>query len=163
MTPSLWQKPRGSKEPLAESERGEWKRWLENSTKNEDHGIQSHHFMANRQRKMEIGTDYFLGLQNHCRWLLKPWNLKLLAPLKKSYDKHNSVQPFSQVQLFAIPWTASHQASLSITISWSFLKVTSIESVIPSNHLIFCHPLLLLPSIFHRIRGLSSESALHIR
>ena len=61
------------------------------------------------------------------------------------------------------PWTAAHQASLSFTISWSLLKFISIESVMPSNHLILCRPLLLLPSIFPSIRVFSSESALHIR
>ena len=73
------------------------------------------------------------------------------------------VQPFSCVQLFATPWTAAHQASLSITISRSLLKLTPIESVMPSNHLIPCHPLLLLPSVFPSIRVSSRESALHIR
>ena len=66
-------------------------------------------------------------------------------------------------RLFVTPWTAACQASLSITISWSLLKLTSIESVIPSNHLILCRPLLLLPSIFLSIRVFSNESALHIR
>ena len=61
------------------------------------------------------------------------------------------------------PWTATHQASLSITNSWSLLKVMSIESVIPSNHLILCHPLLLLPSIFPSIRVFSNESVLCIK
>ena len=61
------------------------------------------------------------------------------------------------------PWTATHQASLSITNSWSLLKVMSIESVIPSNHLILCHPLLLLPSIFPSIRVFSNESGFCIR
>ena len=70
---------------------------------------------------------------------------------------------FSRVQLFATPWTAVHQASLSITNSQSLLKLMSIESVMPSNHLILCHPLLLLPSIFPNIRVFSNESALHIR
>ena len=60
------------------------------------------------------------------------------------------------------PWTAAHQASLSITNSWSLLKLMSIESVMPSNHLIFCHPLLLLPSIFPSIRVFSNESVLCI-
>ena len=62
-----------------------------------------------------------------------------------------------------IPWTAARQASLSITNSWSLLKLTSNESVMPSNHLILCRPLLLLPSIFPRIRVFSNESVLHIR
>ena len=71
------------------------------------------------------------------------------------------VQSLSPVRFFAAPWTTACQASLSFTISW--LKIMSIESVIPSNHLILCHPLLLLPSIFTSIRIFSSESALHIR
>ena len=69
----------------------------------------------------------------------------------------------SHVLLFATPWTAMHQASMSITSSWSLLKLMFIESVMPSNHLILCHPLLLLPSVFPSIRVFSSESALHIR
>ena len=75
----------------------------------------------------------------------------------------SSVQSLSCVQLFATPWTAAGQASLSITSSWSLLKLMSIESVMPFNHLILCHPLFLLPSIFHRIRVFSSESALCIK
>ena len=72
------------------------------------------------------------------------------------------VQSLSCVWLFVTPWTAAHQASLSFTISCSLPKIMPIESV-PSNHLILCHPLLLLPSIFPSIRVFSSESALHIR
>ena len=74
-----------------------------------------------------------------------------------------SVQSLSHVQLFATPWTSACQASLSITNSQSLPKSMSIESVMPSNHLILCHPLLLLPSIFPSIRVFSNESALHIR
>ena len=74
----------------------------------------------------------------------------------------NSVQSLSRVQLFATPWTAAHQASLSITKSQSLLKLMSIESVMPSNHLILCHPLLLLLSIFPSIRVLSNELVLPI-
>ena len=70
---------------------------------------------------------------------------------------------FSRVQLFAMPWTAARQASLSITNSWNLPKLMSIESVMPSNHLILCCPLLLLPSIFPSIRVFSNESALRIR
>ena len=69
----------------------------------------------------------------------------------------------SRVRPFVTPWTAAHQASLSITISWRFLKLMSIESVMPSNHLVLCRPLLLLLSIFPSIRVFSSELALHIR
>ena len=75
----------------------------------------------------------------------------------------SSVQLLSCVQLFATPWTAAHQASLSIDNTWSLLKLMCVESVIPSNHLILCRPLLLLPSIFLRIRVFSNESVLHIR
>ena len=72
----------------------------------------------------------------------------------------SSVQLLSRVWLFATPWTAAHQASLSISNSWSLLKLMSIESVMPSNHLILCRPLLLLPSIFLSIRVFSNESVL---
>ena len=73
-----------------------------------------------------------------------------------------SVQ-FSCIRLFVTPWTATCQASLSITNSWSLLKLVSIASVMPSNHLILCCPLLLLPSIFPSVRVFSDESILHIR
>ena len=73
------------------------------------------------------------------------------------------MQSLSHVQLFATPWPAARQGSLSITNSWSLLKHMSIESVMLSNHLILCHPLLLLPSIFPSIRVLSKESVLCIR
>ena len=75
----------------------------------------------------------------------------------------SSVQSLSRIRLFATPWIAARQASLSITNSWSLHKPMSIESVMPSNHLILCHPLLLLPSIFPSIRVFSNESALRIR
>ena len=76
---------------------------------------------------------------------------------------HSSVQSLSHVWLFVTPWTAAHQASLSITNSWSLLKLMSIESMMPYNHLILCCPLLLPPSIFPSIRVFSNESVLHIR
>ena len=75
----------------------------------------------------------------------------------------NSVQLLSRVQLFVTPWTTACQASLSITNSRSLLKLMSIELVMPSNHLILCHPLLFSPSIFPSIRVFSNESALRIR
>ena len=75
----------------------------------------------------------------------------------------SSVQSLSCVQLFVTLWTAACQASLSITNSRSLLKLTTIESVMPSSHLILCHPLLFLPSIFPNIRVFSNESVLHIR
>ena len=80
------------------------------------------------------------------------------------YWSFSSVQSLSHVRLFATAWTAARQASLSITNSWSLPKLTSIESVMPSNHFILCRPLLLLPSIFPRIRVFSNELAFfHIR
>ena len=75
----------------------------------------------------------------------------------------NSVQSLSCVQLFATPWTTACQASLSTAISWNLFKLMSIESVMPSNDLILCHPLLLLPSILLSIRVFSNESVLRIR
>ena len=81
---------------------------------------------------------------------------------KPRHSQFSSVQSLSHVRLFATPWTAPSQASLSITNSWSLLKLMSIESVMPSNHLILCHPLLLLSSIFSNIGVFSNESALHI-
>ena len=84
------------------------------------------------------------------------------SPLSRM-DQFSSVQSLSCVQLFATPWTAARQASLSITNSWSPPKPMSIESVMPSNHLILCRPLLLLSSIFPSIRVFSNESVLRIR
>ena len=88
------------------------------------------------------------------------WNLKD----KEEPDMQRSVvQSFSCVPFFVTPWTAAYQASLSFTMSWSLFKFMSIELVMPSNHLIFCCPLLLFPSIFPSIRVFSNDLALHIR
>ena len=86
-------------------------------------------------------------------WESSDWNVVVIVV----------VQSLSHVWLFVTPWTAARQASLSLTISLSLLKLISIESVMPSNHLVICRPLLLLPSIFPSIRVISNESALHIR
>ena len=88
----------------------------------------------------------------HPQFLAHEWRMSL-----------SSVQSLSCVRLFVTPWTAACQASLSITNSWSLLRLMSIASVMPSNHLILCHPLLLLHSIFASIRVFSNESVLHIR
>ena len=80
-----------------------------------------------------------------------------------SVSAYSSVQLLSRVKLFVTPWTAACKASLSVANSQSLLKLMSIESVMPSNHLILCHPLLLLPSIFPSIRVFSNESVLCIR
>ena len=86
-----------------------------------------------------------------------------LGNFRKHSPLLSSAQSLSHVQLFATPWTAAHQASMPITNSWSLLKLMSIESVMPSNHLILCYPILLIPSIFPSIRVFSNESALRIR
>ena len=102
-----------------------------------------------------------LQWRNLTNTILNRWSR--LTPLVISHvDQFSSVQSLSHVCLFATPWTAAHQVSLSITNSQSLLKLMSIESVIPSNHIILCHPLLLLPSIFPSIRVFCNESVLHI-
>ena len=105
-----------------------------------------------------------------CSTLLSLWNQIILLgvtfprELQIKYTvQFSSVQSLSPVQLFATPWTAAHQASLSIINSQSLLKLMSIELVMPSNRLILCHPLLLPPSIFASIRVFSNESTLCIR
>ena len=95
--------------------------------------------------------------------ILNTWNRVLKKVIKLNVIQFSSVQLLSHVRLFATPWTAARQASLSITNSWSLLKLLSIESVMPSNYLILCRPLLLSSSIFSSIRVLSNESVLHIR
>ena len=98
-----------------------------------------------------------------CVYFPSSYKVKLLRTELCSSILLVVVQLLSRVWLFATPWTAAHQASLSVANSWSPLKCMSIESVMPSNHLILCHPLLLPPSIFPRIRVFSNESAVHIR
>ena len=97
---------------------------------------------------------------------LKTGNISTIQPSNATSGhthQFSSVQSLSHVRLFATPWTAAHRVSLSITNSRSSLRLTSIESVMPSNHLILCRPLLLLPSIFPNVRVFSNESALRIR
>ena len=92
--------------------------------------------------------------------LFPPWKTVHFGELSIQFS---SVQSLSRVWLFATPWIAARQASLSITNSWSLLKLMSIESVTPSSHLILCHPLLLLPPIPPSIRVFSNESVLRMR
>ena len=96
----------------------------------------------------------------------RPW-LPLLSPASSlppiTFLSFSSVQSLSHVRLFVTPWTVACQASLPITNSWSLLRLRSIKSMMPSNHLILCRSLLLLPSVFPSIRVFSNESALHIR
>ena len=94
------------------------------------------------------------------QWLIRYNPISWASPIIVGIS---SVQEVSHVRHCATPWTAARQASLSISISWSLLKLMSIESVMPSNHLILYRPLLLLPSIFPSIRVFSNESVLHIR
>ena len=102
-------------------------------------------------------------------WTQGPGGLQSMVSQRVGYDRVTeytctcNVQSLSRVHLFVTPWTAARQASLSITNSWSLLKLMSIKSVMPSNHLILCQSLLLPPSIFPSIRVFSSESVLHIR
>ena len=98
-------------------------------------------------------------MYTHTHTQKKTWINLLYA---RNINQFSSVQSLSCIWLFETPWTAAHQASLSITNSWSLLKLMSIESVMPSNHLILCRALLLLPSIFPSIRVFSNESALRI-
>ena len=102
------------------------------------------------------------GKVHYGLWLFKTLSVKT-ATYEQEEGQVSSVQSLSRVQLLATPWTTAHQASLSITNSQSSPKSMSIESVMPSNHLILCHPLLLLPSIFPSSRVFSNESALRIR
>ena len=99
-----------------------------------------------------------MNMQKTC-----PWNSFLTPYIKIGLPWFSSVQSLSRVWLFATPWITAHQASLSITNSQSLHKPMSIESVMPSSHLILCCPLLLLPPIPPSIRVFSNESALHIR
>ena len=87
----------------------------------------------------------------------------MLEILQSTLHTFSSIQSLSNVRLFATPWTAACPASLSITSSQSLLKLMPIESVMPSNHLVLCHPLLLPPSIFPSIRVFSNDSVLRIR
>ena len=128
-----------------------------------------------RQRKREPpcpGCDLYMWFSelSHRRKRLFRTMLNTLFFLYKSGFKYllhtiqfTSVQSLSHVWLFATPWTAAHQASLSITNSWSLLKLMSIELVMTTNHVILWHPLFLPPSIFPSIRVSSNESVLHIR
>ena len=122
-----------------------------------------------------------LSRVSRVRLFANPWTVAYQAPLSMGFPRQeywsgchfllqsvrsvqfSSVQLLSRVQLSVTPWTAARQAFLSITNSWSLSKLMSIESVMPSNHPILCHLLLLLPSIFPSIGVFSNESVTHIR
>ena len=116
-----------------------------------------------------FGIERFLLSCERC-WILGLWRREFnLGPVMRLYCTEllcnkifSSVQLHSCVWHFVTPWTAACQASLSITNSWSLLKLMSVESMMPSSHLILCHPLVLLPSILPSFRVFSNESVLHI-
>ena len=101
--------------------------------------------------------------QRMCLCSISPSPTFYIQPHRSPIPSLQFSQCLSCVRLFATPWTAARQASLSVTNSRNLLKLMSIESVMPSSHLILCRPLLLLPSIFPSIRVLPNESVLHIR
>ena len=123
--------------------------------------------------KMMFYTQRHMGVHTRTVKLCRPKNEGNLPICEKWMDldsillneiKHfSSIQLLSCVRLFMTPGTAAHQASLSFTIFWNLLRFMFTESVMPFNHLVLCHPFLLLPSVFPSIRVFSNESALHIR
>ena len=119
------------------------------------------------ENTMVSGINTPLCVLSHVQLFVTPWIVALQAPLSMAFSRQEyQCSPFqllSRVWLFSTPWTAAGQASLSIINSRSLLKLMSIESVMPSNHLILCHPLLLVPSILCSIRGFSNELVLWIR
>ena len=110
-------------------------------------------------RSVSVGSTSFTFVLKCNSYIFKPDSERKCS----SKWSFSWVQLLSRVQLFETPWTAARQASLSITNSWNLLKLMSIELVMPSNHFILCHPLLLPPLIFPSIRVFSNKSVLHIR
>ena len=117
-----------------------------------------------QSRVLELVAISYYRASNLYLLCLQHWKVDSLSLSHQRGSYHRiSVQSVSLVSLFVTPWAAAYQASLSITNSRTLHKFLSMESLMPSNHLILCHPLLLLPSIFPSNRVFSSESALHIR
>ena len=110
------------------------------------------------KKKLWISSNWVWHSEDYKKELEIIW--KLLICIRHQI---RSDQSLSRVRLFVTPWITAHQVSLSITNFWSSLRLMPIESVIPSNHLILCHPLLLLPPIPPSIRVFSNESTLHMR
>ena len=115
-----------------------------------------------------MGTQTFMILTSvsHTKFsgsISKKNSLVFLSEREKIIVVVVVVQSLSRVWLFATPWASAYQASLFFTVPWSLLKLMPIDSVMPSNHLILCHPLLILSSTFSSIRVFSSELTLHIR
>ena len=129
----------------------------------------SHIFLSTSQPFLAVYI-YFFNLRKmiilsmpSVVWVSLILKFNILSFILYSEFQFSSVQSLSHVRLFATPWTVARQACLSITNSWSLPRLMSIEFVMPSNHLVLHHPLLLLPSIFPNIRVFSNESALRIR
>ena len=118
-------------------------------------------------KQRTLSASLWLGLHTENKHLRENWwshfDWHLLPPPNQVIFRFSSVQSLSHFQLFQTPWTAACQVFLSITNSWSLLKLKSTELVMPTNHLILCHPLILLPSIFPSIRVFYNESVLRIR
>ena len=126
-----------------------WYRWTFLYGRNRDAAVENRHAVTGRDREAGTNLESSIDIYTLCVCVCVCVCV--------------FVQSVSHVQLFETPWTAAYQASLSFTISWSLLKFMSVESVMLPNDHIFCHPLLLLPSILPSIRVFSSESALRIR
>ena len=118
---------------------------------------------AETKRKITLFLLWILRKYTHTHTHTHIWGMSASVYFHSYKVQFSSVQSLSPVWLFATPWTAAHQGSLSITSFQSLLKLMSIESVMPSNHLFLCHSFLLLPSIFLSIRVFSNESVFHIR
>ena len=117
-------------------------------------------FLKQAKRFFEIVFSFFIFIFSVEQGLMS--HVSCIGRFFTSSPTFGVVQSLSCIRLFVTPWTAAHQASLSITSSQSLLKLMSIMLVMPSNHLILCHPLLLLPSVFPSIRVFSNESVLCI-
>ena len=146
-------KPRGSSGRITVSASNPGLAPLNLETTNENGRLLACHGPSIQEREVITGPQEFFRLTGRPYGDVVPWNP----------PQFSSVQLLSCVQLFATPWTAACQASLSITISWGLLKLMSVELVMPSNCLTLCHTLFLSPSIFPSIRAFFSESVLHIR
>ena len=128
-------------------------------------GIKLSPLSSYKNQSCHEGSTHLITSQRHYHLIPSHWGFQCMNWGGHKHTAHKnlvqSVQWLSHVQLFATPWTATCQAFLSITNSWSLIKLMSIGSIMPSKRLILCHPLLLLPSILPSIRVFSNELALH--
>ena len=126
-------------------------------------GNQGSQRQRQRQRQWNDNLNALIRRRKHTHTHTHLSSNPLISGSSEAWHDVVAVQSLSHIWLFATPWAAARQASLSFTSSWSLLKLMSIESVMPSNHLIPCHPLLLQPSIFPSIRVFTNKSALCIK